>query len=114
MLGNVKMLLGIADDDTSKDKLINYYINSISTKILNYTHRTELPKELEHIVEEITVDKIKNSENGNKVKSIARGDTTITYADQNYNKLTGAGGADSINNYSNELDRFIVKKVRML
>ena len=113
MLENIKMLLGISDDDTSKDKLINYYISSISTKILNYTHRTELPKELEHIVEEIAVYKISNNE-GNKVKSIARGDTTITYADQNYNKLTGAGGADFINNYSDELDRFVVRKVRML
>ena len=47
MLETVKLLLGIPDDDESKDKLLELIIAETVQRILNYCNLHELPKELE-------------------------------------------------------------------
>lgn len=109
MLENIKMLLGIDLADTSKDGIIQFHISSVTTKILNYINQDSLPQQLQHIVIELVVEKMNDKD---KVKSIARGDTTITYSDANYNKMTGAGGADFLKDYKGELNKF--RKVKCI
>ena len=87
MLENIKMLLGITDD--SKDGLINYYINFYTKMILKYCHISILHPDLETIIEQIIIDLfggigskgIISKGNADDVKSMTRGDFSITYKD---------------------------------
>lgn len=89
MLENIKMLLGIKDTDTSKDVLINYWINYYTKMVLKYCHLDELNKDLEAIIEQMVISKLGGigSAGGSGevipdgVKSITRGDYSITYKD---------------------------------
>lgn len=74
MLEQIKELLGIAD--TSKDGLINYHINTVSKRIINYCNIIEVPVELEYVVIEIVVKRM-TKETG--VKSVTRGDVKVEY-----------------------------------
>lgn len=91
MLENIKMLLSIKDTDTSKDKLINYWIDYYTKMVLKYCHLIELNKDLEAIIEQIIISRLAGlgiGENNKAnqtipegVKSITRGDYSITYKD---------------------------------
>jgi len=75
VLDKVKMLLGIEDD--SKNDLINYHIESVTQKILNYTGQDTLPEGCNYIVIELVVARMKGT--SQNVKTITRGDVSITY-----------------------------------
>lgn len=76
------MLLGV--EDTSKDAIINFHIQSITQKIINYCNIKELPYELENIV----VEKVVSVMSDNKdVKSESMGSVSKTYADKQTNIL---------------------------
>lgn len=82
MLETIKMLLCV--EDTSKDAIINFHIQSITQKILNYCNITELPIELETIVIEKVVSSISDKKD---VKSESMGSVSKTYADKQTNIL---------------------------
>lgn len=88
MLNNIKLMLGIAEDDTSKDNIINLYIKKVTQLVLNECNILELPTALEGFVE----DKVKavveaagivnnggGSTNTGEIKAVTRGDTKIEY-----------------------------------
>ena len=77
MLENIKLILDITED--SQDKLILLYIDKITNNILSYCNINELNPALEGFIEDkvINIMKIKLGKMG--VKSINRGDTSITY-----------------------------------
>lgn len=88
MLNNIKLMLGISEDDTSKDNIINLYIKKVTQLVLNECNILELPVALEGFVE----DKVKavveaagivnnggGSTNTGEIKSVTRGDTKIEY-----------------------------------
>lgn len=89
MLENIKMLLGITD--TSKDTLINYWIDYYAKMVLKYCHLSYLDGDLQSIVEQMVVARLgglaldKNTGATDQapqgVKSITRGDYSITYKD---------------------------------
>lgn len=111
MPGNVKMLLGIADDDTSKDKLINYYIGIITTKVLKHCKLPELVPELNQFIENKVFSIMKSMDNtAGDVKSVQRGDTTINYNEQKSLDETVQFTASE----KGELDEYKARKVRML
>ncbi|UZQ49855.1 phage head-tail connector protein [Clostridium kluyveri] len=111
MLENIKMLLGISDDDTSKDKLINYYINIITTKVLKYCKLDELVSGLNQFIENKVFSIIKSMDNtAGDVKSVQRGDTTISYNQQK----TPFETVELTASEKEELDEYKVRKVRML
>ncbi len=96
-LDKVKLILGIKD--SSKNDLLNYFIESTEQKILNYCNREDFPRDLDNVLVEIVVDQYRQSNSG-KVASVKRGDTQITYQNSN------TGGADFIKNYKAELNRY--------
>lgn len=111
MLGNVKMLLGIADDDTSKDKLINYYIGIITTKVLKHCKLPKLVPELNQFIENKVFSIMKSMDNtAGDVKSVQRGDTTISYNSQ----ATQSEAIQLTASEKEELDEYKARKVRML
>lgn len=55
-LAEVKMLLGIAADDTSKDDLLNIYITRAGQMLLNRTRQASLPDDLLPVLTELSVD----------------------------------------------------------
>ena len=112
MLENIKMVLGIATTDITKDGLIQYYINAVTKKILAYTKRIELLAALESIVEEIVINKMKASISGantsGNIKSEKIGDYEIEY------NVSSSG--DSVTNelspYTDILNKYVIKMVK--
>lgn len=100
MLDNIKMLLGIKPDDTSKDTIINYWINYYTRMVLKYCHITELNADLEAIIEQMVVTKLGGSlstaettiieQHSGDIKSITEGDVSITFKDSITDKQTTA------------------------
>ena len=106
MLENIKMVLGIATTDITKDGLIQYYINAVVKKILTYTNRIELPINLESVVEEIVVTKMqKSTGNTNNAKSEKIGDYEIEYSSYESDK-------DELDPFKKLLDKCIVRLVK--
>lgn len=96
MLEHIKMLLTISD--ISKDDLINYHIEVVTNKILNFTGQDALPTSLQYIVEEIVVDRINGKQRN--VKTVNNGTTTIEYSNTN-----------ELQPYEKELSRYKTMKV---
>lgn len=96
MLDNIKMLLGINASDTSKDIIINYWIDYYSKMVLKYCHIDSLNSDLESIIEQMIVIKLGGfgsggtilEEHKGDVKSITRGDYQIVYKDSIVDKQT--------------------------
>ena len=116
MLQQLKMLLGIASDDDSKDDLLIFILDTVTDMVLNYCDIEEVPDGLERIIVRMARDMYKLEGYGQAdtgtgtgaVTQVKRGDTTVSYgsAGSTYNSATGAGGADFINNYVKQLNAF--------
>ena len=84
MLENIKLMLGLEDDNTKFDKMISLYISKITSAILDYCNISELNKTLESFIEDkvyvLMNPKIKGgTQNTGEVKAVTRGDTKIDY-----------------------------------
>ena len=55
LLNRVKVLLGISSNDNTE--LLNEIIELTKSKILNYIDKTELPKELEFVLIELSIQR---------------------------------------------------------
>ena len=77
MLKNIKLILDITED--SQDKLILLYIDKITNNILSYCNINELNPALEGFIEDKVINIMKIKLGKMDVKSINRGDTSITY-----------------------------------
>ena len=77
MLENIKLILDITED--SQDKLIILYIDKITNNILSYCNINELNPALEGFIEDKVINIMKIKLGKMDVKSINRGDTSITY-----------------------------------
>ncbi len=97
MLTMVKLLLGA--EGSGNDELLSFLIESTTQKVLNYCNRPDLPKELELIIVEIVVEQFRNQNGEQRITSVKRGDTQISYQQSNI-------GADFIKNYKAQLNKF--------
>lgn len=99
MLDNIKMLLSIASTDTSKDKIINYWIDYYTKMVLKYCHLDSLNSDLESIIEQMVLSRVGGlanqgatgsilEEHKGDIKSITRGDYQIVYKDSIADKQT--------------------------
>ncbi|MDD4564247.1 MAG: phage head-tail connector protein [Eubacteriales bacterium] len=80
MLVIVKMLLGIAVDDTSKDDVLNHFIGLALKMALSYCNITDISSEYNGAVAELAVYLYKNKDStGYKQKT--EGERSVTYID---------------------------------
>lgn len=84
MLENIKLMLGLEDDNTKFDKVILLYISKITSSIFDYCNIIELNKGLESFIEDKVFALMKpevqgGTQNTGEVKAVTRGDTRIEY-----------------------------------
>lgn len=110
ILQKAKILLNLGSDSHPDDAALEIFIGSAKNKALNYCNRDDLTPAIESVVLDVAMHSFNewqnNRNNGNTgdVNSIKRGDTEITYAKENYNNITGAGGADFSKNHIKQLN----------
>lgn len=110
ILEKIKLRLDIKDD--SADPLIEEYIEEVEQKILTMTNRKALPVELIHVLKSIVCEKYKDLHTEPTVVEEKEGNASYKYRNENYNKVTGAGGADYIRNYKDEIIKYRVLRRR--
>lgn len=82
MLEKIKIVLGITD--TSKDAVINYYIESISNEVISYCNIKNIPSSLQSLICNKVISIMKYENNQYKgIKSISEGDTKLEIAVEN-------------------------------
>lgn len=80
MFDNIRTLLGIDDNDHSKDKIIFLQIKNVTADVLAYCNIEELPEALEGTVVDIVVIRINRmGSEGMKTESI--GQVSTNYVD---------------------------------
>lgn len=77
MLKDIKTMLEIKNDES--DPVLSIMIKDASKAVCLYCHRKTLPEDLEFVVRELVINKVKADNDGN-IQSIKRGDTQINYA----------------------------------
>lgn len=105
---DIKNILMIKLGENSNELLISIAIEEAIESIKNYCNIESVPDALSFTVVNIAIDIINSdseSISNRTVKSIARGDTNITYADK---KVLSKG--DIVKSYSKQLNNY--KKVR--
>jgi hypothetical protein len=110
MLENIKLVLGITD--TSKDGLIQYYINAVVKKILAYTNRIELPPALESVVEEIVINKMKASTSGIDTSGTVKREKIGDYEIEYNSSSNSESSSNELSPYMVILNKFVVKMVK--
>lgn len=105
-LARLKKLLGI--NDANKDIQLEFIIEDVEQKVINYCNITEIPKGLETTCYRIAMDIYKNENIGQEddklqTKSISEGDTSVTFEQRKYDE----GYSDSIiKSYTHQLNRY--------
>ena len=78
MLEIVKMLLGIEASDTSKDGILNHFINQALKAALTYCNVTELPPEHDDTIADLAVYFYKNRDSLG-YKQQVQGERSVTF-----------------------------------
>ena len=104
MLEQIKIVLCITD--TSKDNLINYYINSISSEIMNYCNLKSIPTSLESFIQNKVISIFRFESNEYKgLKSLTEDDVKLEFAIEN-------NGAETMVYSLNDADKKILRNFR--
>lgn len=109
MLEQLKMLLGIKDDE--QDSLLSFLISNTVDMILGYCRIEILPRQLESLVPVIAADYYRAKGYGQEsapemVKSISEGERSVTYAETN-------SDSDFFASYHDRLKPFINRRGRL-
>ncbi|MGM9935769.1 MAG: phage head-tail connector protein [Candidatus Ornithomonoglobus sp.] len=80
----LKILLGIAREDTSKDPLLELILDETRDYILSYCHLREIPTKLQSLVPFMAADLYRNKKYGTEntptdIKSISEGSRSVSY-----------------------------------
>lgn len=84
-LDTLKQLLGINDEDTSKDAILNFTISNVEEIILNHCNIEELPEGLINTGYRMCIDLYRNENLGDEgnplgsISSISEGDTSTSF-----------------------------------
>ena len=91
LLAQVKMLLGIADIDTSKDGVINFLITRVSADVKKFCRISDVSSdELQALIADMVVTRYRARGYGKEtapqvLSSIAEGDVTLQFKTTQYN-----------------------------
>lgn len=104
----LKVLLGIALEDTAKDSALQFALDDVREAILNYCHLDELPAGLSNTAYRMAIDLYRNEGPGDAsaplgpVSSITEGDTTTAFRAR-----ADEGFKDSLlKNYKAQMNRY--------
>ena len=90
MLMDLKRLLGISEDETDRDELLNWILNSASARLKNLLGGIELPEEMNHIIVESSVIRF------NRIGSEGLDSHTVEGESLSFNDNDFAGFMDEI------------------
>ncbi|MBQ2801728.1 MAG: phage head-tail connector protein [Lachnospiraceae bacterium] len=106
-LETLKGLLGISEEDTSKDISLQFIISNTEEAIENYCNIEEVPEGLTNTAYRMAMDIYRNEQPGETekpqaVKSITVGDTSTSFGD-----IASSDYTESIlKNYTKQLNRY--------
>lgn len=88
-LTKLKALLGILPDDTSKNITLQFIIDDVEGKVLDYCHIEEIPERLATTCYRMAMDIYKNESMGQEddnlqTKSLSEGDTSVSFEKRKY------------------------------
>lgn len=102
LINAVKLRLGIADSDTSRDELIASYLAEVQEKVKNYCNISAVPEKLQYTIISITVDMY-------GLKNPSPTDRLVTEERQGNRTEKYAGKSDvekAVSSYTAELNRY--------
>lgn len=106
-LETLKGLLGISEEDTSKDISLQFIISNVEETIKNYCNIEEVPEGLTNTAYRMAMDIYRNEQPGETekpqaVKSVTIGDTSTSFGDTasgNYTQSILKDYAKQLNQY---------------
>ena len=107
-IDKLKRLLGLDISDTSKDFILQFILDDVEEKVLNYCNIEEIPSGLKNTCYRMAVDMYRNERLGHEeretiVSSITEGDTTTSFKVKEQDKTY----LDSIfKDYSKQLNKY--------
>lgn len=107
ILNKLKALLGISEDDESKDLSLEFTLENTEEIIKNYCNIDTIPTELNNTLLRMAIDLYRNESLGEEelplgsISSITEGDTTVSY------KNINSDFKDTVlKNYEKQLKRY--------
>lgn len=110
MLNKLKMILGVKAEDTEKDGVLSFNLETVQDEVKNYCNIDEIPAALENVVVRIAADLYRSEGYGQAdaprvAQSVSRGDVSINYG--NGTATASIGGVKSfIDDYKTQLQAF--------
>ena len=98
MLNNLKMLLGIPKNDTDRDELLEWLIESAGERLKNLLGGRPIPESMNHIIVEAAVIRF-NRIGSEGLSSHSVAGESLSFTDSDF-----AGFADEIQAYLDSLD----------
>lgn len=103
----LKGLLGISEEDTSKDVVLEFAISNAKEIIINYCNVDEMPTGLTNTAYRMAMDIYRNEQPGEAekpkaVKSVTVGDTSTSFRDTASSDYTES----ILKNYTKQLNRY--------
>lgn len=108
MLNDLKMMLGIDEDDTSLDKKLNWIIGTATSRLTVLLGGIAPPNELQHIITEVAIIRF-NKIGSEGMKSQGIEGESITFGDDDF-----AGFTDEIQAFLDSQKNASRGKVRFL
>lgn len=109
-LTNLKALLGIPNDDDSKDVRLSFALTLVTDAIKSYCNIADIPAALENVVLQMAEDYYRSKypdefPQAQAVQSVRRGDVTTTFGSAKASVKAGPG-ASFVQNYAAQLNAF--------
>lgn len=107
-VSTLKRLLGVDSTDTSKDFILQFILDDVEEKVLNYCNIDEIPISLKNTCYRMAIDMYRNETLGQEqqdmiVSSISEGDTSTSFKVKEQDKTY----IDSIfKDYKSQLNRY--------
>lgn len=110
----LKQLLGIEAESTDKDFALEFILEDIENRVLDYCHIEEIPERLVNTCYRMAMDVYRNENVGSEesastnigIKSISEGDTTVSYGEVDGGKSTTNYMDSLLKNYVSQLNRY--------